>query len=65
LLHKYIWKCKARRFVDSYNEIDQSEADDRLQEKHDYEKIVNEEISKKISFYDDNQDAAYGGYELD
>lgn len=65
LLHKYIWKCKARRFVDSYNEIEQSEADERLQEKKEYEQVINEEITKQISVYDDNQDAAYGGYELD
>lgn len=65
LLHKYIWKCKARRFVDSDNVIDTSEADKQLQEKKDYEKKVNEAVAKEISFYDDNQDAVYGGYELD
>lgn len=66
LLHKYIWKCKARRYVDSYNDtIEQSEADERLQEKKEYEQAVNEEIAKQISIYDDNQDAAYGGYEFD
>ena len=36
LLHKYVWKCKARRYVNSYEEITPNEADDRLQEKIDY-----------------------------
>lgn len=65
LLHKYIWKCKARRYVNSYEEITPNEADDRLQEKIDYQSHVSEEVAKKISLYDDNQDAAYGGYELE
>jgi hypothetical protein len=33
LLHKYVWKCKARRRVDSYDRIHVVEDDDRLQEK--------------------------------
>lgn len=65
LLHKYIWKCKARRYVNSYEEIGSNEADDRLQEKLDHEARVNEEVAKKISLYEDNEDSAYGGYELD
>lgn len=65
LLHKYIWKCKARRYVNSYEDIGNNEADDRLQEKINHDAAVTEEVAKKISLYEDNEDAAYGGYELD
>jgi len=62
LLHKYVWKCKARRYVNSYD-IETNEADSRMQEKIDLESKVDEAIAKKISKYDDNEDAAYGGYD--
>lgn len=66
LLHKYIWKCKARRYVNSYEDgVGTNEADDRLQEKIEHQALVTEEIAKSISIYDDEQDAAYGGYELE
>jgi hypothetical protein len=65
LLHKYIWKCKARRYVNSYEDAGYNEADERLQEKLDHDALVKEEVAKKISLYEDGEDAAYGGYELE
>ena len=65
LLHKYIWKCKARKFVNSDTMIEPSEDDKRLQEKKRYEQKVNEQVAKAVSYYDDKQDAVYGGYELE
>lgn len=65
LLHKYIWKCKARRYVNTYEDAGYNEADERLQEKLDHDAIVKEEVAKKISLYEDGEDAAYGGYELE
>ena len=65
LLHKYIWKCKARRYANTYEDAGYNEADERLQEKLDYDALVKEEVAKKISLYEDGEDAAYGGYELE
>ena len=65
LLHKYIWKCKARRRIDSYDNISQQEDDDRRQEQMDFESFKLEEVAKKKSLYHDNEDAAYGGYDND
>lgn len=65
LLHKYIWKCKARRYASSYEDVPSNEADERMQEKSDFQAAVNEEVAKQVSFYDDSQDATYGGYELE
>lgn len=62
-LHKYVWKCKARRYVNSYEDMEQNEANDRLEEKLKFDQVVQEEVAKKISIYDDNEDAVYGGYE--
>lgn len=70
LLHKYIWKCKARRHVDSYDDedLENNEANARLEEKLKYDQVISEEIAKKISKYDKisdeaNDDAVYGGYD--
>ncbi len=65
LLHKYVWKCKARRRVDSYDRIHVVEDDDRLQEKLRLQSFQFEEVAKKKSLYKDNEDAAYGGYDND
>lgn len=64
LLHKYVWKCKAKRYINSYEDMENNEANDRLQEKIDYQSRVTEEVAKSVSFYPENEDAAYGGYEL-
>lgn len=72
LLHKYVWKCKAIRFTDSYNDAPEpTEGDERLQEQMEYENRVHDQIVSKIAKYDslDNvdpnvkEDATYGGYD--
>lgn len=63
LLHKYIWKCKARRYINNHDDLDVSEADQRLQEKLDVEAKIDEAAAKKISVYENKEDAAYGGYD--
>ena len=72
LLHKYVWKCKARRYVNSYEEgsPEQNEADARLEERRQYDAEVQEEVAKAVSDYDlldpengTEVDAVYGGYE--
>lgn len=67
LLHKYIWKCKARRYINSFEDnTPQSDADDRVEEMHRYNNTIDEHVAKKISMYDElsngiTEDAAYGG----
>ena len=74
LLHKYVWKCKARRYVNSHEPEAPGlgEDDKRLAEKTEYEMAVDEIVSKEVSTYDTidaegkiSEDAAYGGYEAD
>jgi len=75
LLHKYIWKCKARRYVNSYEQgtPEDNEADARMDERRKYDAVVDEEIADAVSKYDPigdentevKEDAVYGGYELD
>ena len=62
LLHKYIWKCKARRYINSFD-MKPNEADARMLEKQRFEQVVEEEITKNVSNYEDKEDAAYGGYD--
>ena len=53
LMHKYIWKCKAKRYINSYEEsTPQSEADDRIQEINKYNQAIDDAVSKDISMYD-------------
>ena len=53
LLHKYIWKCKARRYINSHEDLaPDSEADDRVEEQHNYNQVIDDLVSKKISVYD-------------
>ena len=67
LLHKYVWKCKARRYINSFEDnTPQTEADDRVEEMHRYENTVDSKISEHISMYDElsngiTEDAVYGG----
>lgn len=70
LLHKYIWKCKARRHIPAGNEVglDYNEANERLEEKLKHDQVVAEEVAKKLSLYDTlsgdvKEDAVYGGYD--
>lgn len=64
LLHKYIWKCKARRYVNNYDDFPENEADKQQEEKQQLEKVIDEEVNKSIEGYRDDEDAAYGGYDL-
>lgn len=66
LLHKYIWKCKARRYINSYEEgapASELEADERVEEMHKLDQTVSEQVAEDASMYPDNEDAAYGGYD--
>lgn len=66
LLHKYIWKCKARRYVNSYEDgapATELEGDERLEEMHRLDQVVHEEVAEEVSFYPDKEDVAYGGYD--
>ena len=64
LLHKYIWKCKAIRFVpNASNRIPEENLENsRLLEKFDFEASAQEAIAKKISEYPEEEDKIYGGY---
>lgn len=66
LLHKYIWKCKAKRYVESYEDdtgLEANEADDRQDEAMKHDMVVEEQIQEKIQKYDEGDQEAYGGYE--
>lgn len=72
LLHKYIWRCKARRYINSYEEgaPADNEADARFDERRKYDAVVDEQVAESVSKYDyidENkgikEDAVYGGYE--
>ena len=74
MLHKYIWKCKARRYINSHEDgaPQDNEADARMEERHKYDAVVDEQVAEHVSKYDyideDNgvkEDAVYGGYERD
>lgn len=62
LLHKYVWKCKGRRYIPN-DDFETNEDDSRMLEKKQFEQIVDEKIVSKISIYENGEDAAYGGYE--
>ena len=70
LLHKFVWKCKAVRYTDSYEEgtPHEAEADKRIEEFRNYDDVVQEEVAKKVSMYDKlgnsekTEDDVYGGY---
>jgi len=65
LLHKYVWKCKARRYINSGEDFpEKNEANERWEEKMDFLDNTDEMVEKEIARYDDeNSDAVYGGYE--
>lgn len=62
-LHKYIWRCKGRRYINSYEDMEKNEANERLEEQNKYDAAAKEQITKDISVYKDNEDDVYGGYE--
>ena len=67
LLHKYIWKCKARRHIDCKEDFPETnEANDRWSESIDLLNNAEEKMhdDKTISMYDETApDKIYGGYE--
>ena len=66
LLHKYIWKCKAKRYVESYEDdagLETNESNERLEEKIKHDLVIEEEVAEKISKYDEGDQEAYGGYD--
>ena len=53
LLHKYIWKCKARRYINSFEDnTPQSEADDRVEEFNKFNTLVDREVTEAVESYD-------------
>ena len=64
LLHRYIWKCRAKRLVQAEEGFpEQSVAEDILKEKIEAGMVAMENITEQISVYPDDQDMVYGGYE--
>ena len=63
LLHKYIWKCKARRYSNMHEDMEQSLGDERIEEKQTFDNLVKSDIISKLSIYKNNEDSVYGGYE--
>lgn len=65
LLHKYVWKCKAKRYVNSgENFPEKNEANERWKEAIDFLDYSDEEVGKRIGKYDEyHSDKIYGGYE--
>jgi len=56
LLHKYVWKCKARRYINSYEEgapASELEGDERVEEMHRLDQTVSEEVAEDASMYPD------------
>lgn len=69
-LHKYVWRCKARRYINSYEHMENNEANDQLEEIMKYDAATKEEITKQISKYKElapgsavTEDDVYGGYD--
>ena len=65
LLHKYVWKCRAKRYVNSGEDFpEKSEADERVSEGLGLVGDGTERVAKEIASYDEREnDAVYGGYE--
>ena len=65
LLHRYVWKCKARRYINSGEQFPEiNESNERWNEGIDFLNNSDEIIARQIGQYDENaNDAVYGGYE--
>ena len=69
LLHNYIWKCKAKRYVNANEEnAPINEADKRIEESQMYEQLVDGIVADEVSMYDTlsddvKEDSVYGGYD--
>lgn len=56
LLHKYVWKCKARRYINSYEEgapASELEGDELVEEMHRLDQTISEEVAEDASMYPD------------
>ena len=62
LLGTYIWKCKARRYIHSNDDVEMTEKDRQMKEKKKFQRAIDNEVMSHISEYPDDEDAAYGGY---
>lgn len=63
LLHTYVWKCKAKRFIDAENNLPEKNlANEKINEKLDLNKVANDLVSQKVSIYENEEDKVYGGY---
>ena len=69
LLHNYIWKCKAKRYVNAHEELAPvNEADERVEEHQLYDQLIDGTVTDQISMYDTlsgdvKEDSVYGGYD--
>lgn len=64
LLHKYVWKCRARRYINSQENFpEKNEANEQFAEKLDFINDAASNAGKAISVYEDNEDKVYGGYD--
>ena len=69
LLHNYIWKCKAKRYVNAHEEqAPVNEADERVEEHEMYDQLIDGTVTDQISMYDTlssdiKEDSVYGGYD--
>lgn len=67
LLHRYIWRCKARRYINSFEEsTPQSENDDKIVEMNTFRSLEDRQVTEKVEMYDElsngiKEDAVYGG----
>ena len=63
LLHKYVWKCKARRYANGQENFpEQNDADKQMSEKQDLINTAGSLVGDAIDIYNDNEDKVYGGY---
>ena len=69
LLHNYIWKCKAKRYVNAHEDkAPVNPFDEQIEEHQTYDQLVDGIVTEEISMYetlsnDIKEDAVYGGYD--
>lgn len=65
LMNVYIWRCKARRYVEETGDVVPvgDEHADKMNEIFDFNNTMDSIFGGKVSIYDDDEDDAYGGYE--
>jgi hypothetical protein len=64
LLHKYFWKCKAKRYVNDHEEFpEQNDANKQLDEKLGIINEAAQDMADKVEAYPTAEDEYYGGYE--